>query len=84
MLKNIVRFYCDFMFVKFDGFDDCILGVCDESKVLIYSMDKILNHLQSNDGMTLDEAIEFFDYNIASLRGDYFPIICVDFFNDEV
>lgn len=84
MVNNIVNFYQDYMFVKYNGFDDCIIGVCDESKVLIYSMNKMIQSLQKNDGMALHEAIEYFDFNIASIRGNNFPIICVDFFGDEV
>ena len=49
-----------------DGFDDAILGICHSfggKSVVCYDMRKILDNLVSQ-GMTEEEAIEYFDYNI--------------------
>jgi hypothetical protein len=52
--------------------EPAIVGVTDEFGVgrrILYSKDKIIQILQERDGMTWDEAEEFFDYNII---GGYF------------
>ena len=48
-----------------DGFDDCIIGLTfrDDELVALYSAECIIAKL--SEDMTEDEAIEFFDYNIA-------------------
>jgi len=57
-------------FLKADGYDDAILGVVwgqwnDERDRLAYDTEEILNILQKRDGMTHEEASEFFEFNIA-------------------
>ena len=57
-----------------DGFDNAILGYSSDCRV-IYSVDQIMETLVERDGMTPDEAIEFFDFNIAGAYvGEYTPI----------
>lgn len=50
----------------FDGFDDAIIGLGQRfnDSFVVYDQDKILSILQERDGLSSDEAIEFFDYNI--------------------
>jgi len=58
--------------ILLDGLESAIIGVTDEfgtGRRVLYSKDKILQILQERDGMTWDEAEEFFDYNI---KGGYF------------
>jgi len=58
--------------ILLDGLEAAIIGVTDEfgtGRRVLYSKDKILQILQERDGMDLDEAEEFFDYNII---GGYF------------
>jgi hypothetical protein len=58
--------------ILLDGLEPAIVGVTDEFGVgrrILYSKDKIIQILQERDGMTWDEAEEFFDYNII---GGYF------------
>lgn len=81
MLQKILKFYQDDLFVIFNGFDDCIIGVDEDSMCLIYSMDAILNVLVTKHGMSLEDAIEHFDFNIASMKGDKMPIISIDCFD---
>lgn len=56
-----------------DGFDDAIIGIvrecCDGPRIL-YSKNKIINILCERDLMDIDEAEEFFDYNILGLYID--------------
>lgn len=50
-----------------DGFDDCIIGVserCGQSSTVVYDIDKVLAHLIA-DGMTADEALEYYYFNIV-------------------
>ncbi len=58
--------------ILLDGLESAIVGITDEFGVgrrILYSKDKIIQILQERDGMTWDEAEEFFDYNII---GGYF------------
>ena len=50
------------------GLDYAIIGVgvrCGQHPFLIYSVDQVIKILMDRDGMTNDEAIEFFEFNIA-------------------
>jgi len=56
--------------IKLDGFDNCIIGITEEfgnGPRVLYSKEKILQELCEE--MTIDEALEFYDYNIL---GGYF------------
>jgi hypothetical protein len=49
-----------------DGFDDCILGTTDGAPtVVVYDAMKMIEQLVNRDGMTSEEALEYFEYNIA-------------------
>lgn len=50
--------------VVFDGpdFDDAIVGVSDDGRV-IYDYDKMVRSMMQQDGIGQDEAIEFIEYN---------------------
>jgi len=50
-----------------DGFDDCIIGVCEafgSVPVVAYDYDKVLANLQAS-GMTYEEAVEYHEFNQA-------------------
>jgi hypothetical protein len=55
--------------LKADGFDDAILGVVDrigsDGPILCYSRERVIEILKARDGMTDEEAVEFFEFNIA-------------------
>lgn len=56
-----------------DGHDHAIMGYSNDGRV-VYSVDQIVGGL-INQGMTEEEAIEFFDFNIAgAFVGEYTPI----------
>tara|TARA_R110002020_G_scaffold9522_5_gene37348 strand:- start:2228 stop:2488 length:261 start_codon:yes stop_codon:yes gene_type:complete len=69
--------------IKWDGFDDCILGVgsrCGMQDILVYSRQKIAYKLRDRDEMTLEEAIEYIDFNIVgAFVGEGTPMILEDF-----
>ena len=50
-----------------DGFDDCIIGICEafgSLPVVAYDYDKVLANLQAS-GMTFEEAVEYHEFNQA-------------------
>ena len=54
-----------------DGFDDSILGYDTKGRV-VYSVDSILETLTERDGMSVDEAREYFYFNIdGAYVGEY-------------
>jgi len=61
-----------------DGLDDAIMGVCmryGEPDVVAYDFLKVLNILVERDGMSPEEALEFFEYNIIGAgMGERTPV----------
>lgn len=60
-----------------EGHDNAIMGVTERSGVflIVYDSEKILRRLRKRDGMSKDEADEFFAYNIAGTwMGERTPI----------
>lgn len=61
-----------------DGFNDAIIGMAERinlSPVVAYSVEKMLDIMIARDGMTYEEALEYYDYNIAGAwLGDNTPI----------
>lgn len=56
-------------FVVLDGFDDCVIGVCEKIgklPCLCYDAYDIIQKLQSK-GMSEEGAVEYFEYNIMGL-----------------
>jgi hypothetical protein len=52
--------------LKADGFDNAIIGVDYKQGKLVYSVELILEQLMEGSDMTLEEAIEYFDFNIGN------------------
>ena len=61
--------------LRADGLDEACVGWTDswngnERNIrLVYDIGKVIDILQERDGMTYEDAVEFFDFNIA---GAYF------------
>lgn len=59
-----------------DGFDDCIIGVCNrfgQEPIVAYDQWAVIHKLMEQ-GMSEDEAIEFFEFNqIGAWMGDRTP-----------
>ena len=72
--------------LKADGFDEAIMGYagrCGMNDVLLYSANKIIQILTERDGMTDEEAIEFFEYNIkGAYMGEGTPLYYDDLDED--
>jgi len=50
-----------------DGLDDAIIGVgtrCGQPPIAVYDVSKVLDILVDRDGMTYEEAEEYFGFNI--------------------
>lgn len=51
-----------------DGLDSCIIGITDNAGMAVravYSAQKVVELLMQRDGMTEEEAQEFYSFNIA-------------------
>jgi len=61
-----------------DGFESCIIGVATRfgaEPLVAYDTDKCLSLLMARDGMTYEEAVDFFEFNVAGAWvGDGTPI----------
>ena len=80
ILEEIVERYPDEDFLIADGYDSAVLGVDTYKMVLIYSVVKVVEILVERDEMTPDQAMEFFDFNIAgAYMGEHTPIWLDDF-----
>ena len=63
-----------------DGFDGAILGICPVSFRVVYSRNKCIDILVDSDGMTVEEAIDYLEYNTFNTYvGEYTPIFIEDF-----
>lgn len=63
-----------------DGFDDALLGYverCGMSPLALYDTNKCIEILMKRDGMSCEEAWEFFNYNVAgAYMGENTPFFC--------
>lgn len=79
MLNDIIDAYPDESFLTADGFDEAVIGLDETTMRLIYSVSKCLDILM--DDMTLEEAVEYFEFNIeGAYMGEQTPIWCWDTF----
>ena len=80
MLEQILEQHQDEEILKADGFDDAVIGIDSKSTRLIYSVEKCINILMEQ-GMSMTEAVEYFDFNISGAYvGEKTPIWCDDLF----
>jgi len=57
-----------------EGFDDALIGISYNSDCAVYSVERCIDILVA-EGMTKEDAIEHFDFNVAgSYVGEYTPI----------
>lgn len=71
-----------------DGFDDAILGIVNEfgnGPRILYSTEKIIQTLRDRDGMSEEEAIEYYDFNILGMyAGEQNPLFLVSDFENQM
>jgi hypothetical protein len=82
MLEEILEYYPEETFLKADGLDSAVIGVqVGEPMRLIYSVSKVIEHLITEDEMSLEDALEHFEFNIrGSYVGEQTPIWCDDMY----
>ena len=79
ILETILENRPDETFLKADGFDEAVIGVDENSGRLIYSVTKCIECL-IDQGMTEEEASEFFYFNVAGAYiGEQTPIFCTEY-----
>ena len=77
--------------LKADGLDDALLGQMTVDRwtdhpyeVLVYSVEKIICILMGRDGMTEEEALEYFEFNIeGSCMGKMTPFYVYPYYYDK-
>jgi hypothetical protein len=61
-----------------DGFEDAFVGMaerCGQPSLAVYDADKCLDVLMQRDGMSYDEAVEFFNFNtLGAWVGEMTPL----------
>lgn len=58
-----------------DGFDECIIGKNYADGRAVYSIERMLEVMIIRDEMSMDESIEYFDFNIGTAYvGEMTPI----------
>jgi hypothetical protein len=61
-----------------DGLDAAIIGVgarCGQPDIVAYDVEKVLEILVARDGMSYEEALEFYEFNIeGAWVGDQTPL----------
>lgn len=65
-----------------DGFDDCILGILErfgiDQPIVVYDREKVIAKLMDNDGMTHEEALEFYYFNqVGAWVGEKTPAFLI-------
>jgi hypothetical protein len=81
MLEQLIEYYEEEQFLKADGFDDAVIGVDERSMRLIYSTTKCIEILMVDHDMSMEEAIEYFEFNTkGAYVGEKTPIWCEDGF----
>jgi len=79
MIKNIIEYYSEELFLLADGFDEAIIGVEENDMRLIYSVSKCIEILCRD--MNEEDAMEHFTYNVSgSYVGEKTPIWCWDLY----
>ncbi len=63
-LETIKNHYPDEKFLSADGFDEAILGI--SNKRLVYSISRCIQLLVVKDGMSYNEAVEYFYFNVEN------------------
>jgi hypothetical protein len=74
--------YPDDNFLIADGFNNAVIGVDEQSMRLVYSVSKCITILIEEQGMTEEDALEYFSFNVSGAYvGEQTPIWCNDIFS---
>jgi hypothetical protein len=65
-----------------DGFEEAVIGIEEYSMKLVFSVKKCIEILIDKEEMTLEDAVDHFDFNVkGGYIGEKTPIWCDDYFN---
>lgn len=79
LLDGIINYYVDEDILTADGFDEAVIGIDDKTMRIIYSVTKCIEILMTEMEMDIEEAVEFFEFNVkGSELGEKTPIWCED------
>ena len=79
LLEGILEYYEEEEILMANGFDEAVIGIDDKTMRLIYSVTKCIEILMVEMEMDIEEAVEFFEFNVkGSELGDKTPIWCED------
>ena len=51
--------------LRADGFNDAVIGTCYNTGRIVYSIERMLQILIDRDGMSMEDAMEYFSFNIG-------------------
>ena len=60
-----------------DYYDEAILGYDPIDDRFIYDENKVIDILITKEEMSVEDAIEWYDYNIQGTQGDHYPIYII-------
>ena len=73
-ISELIELYPDLVILTADGFDEAIIGYVTGEERIIYSVPKCIDVL-IEQGMSYEDAKEYFDYNVlGSYVGENTPI----------
>ena len=79
LLEGILEYYEEEEILMANGFDEAVIGIDDKTMRLIYSVTKCIEILMVEMEMDIEEAVEFFEFNVkGSELGEKTPIWCED------
>lgn len=60
--------------IVLNGLDNALIGI-SERGLAVYEKNLIIDILMTRDSMSYEDAVEFYDYNIAGLGGENMPVL---------
>lgn len=79
MLVSILENWSEEQLTIADGFDEAVIGIDVVGERIIYSVRRVIDILIDRDGMSEQEAIDWYEYNMQSTYvGEHTPIWCED------
>ena len=71
-----------------DGFDDCVVGILErfgiDQPIVVYDREKVIAKLMDRDGMTHEEAFDFYYFNqLGAWVGETTPAFLIKMSENE-
>ena len=76
VLEQIIEQFDEEELLIADGLDEAVVGIVPKTMQLVYDTDKIIEILMNRDGLSEEDAFDYFYYNIeGAYVGEKTPII---------